>query len=168
LLERAEEKFLKFEARWITRGRLKAILTGGLLALGVAAMVNLVRLLIGTQVPETMEMWIKIWSEVGRITDVRGLLWMLTRVGLEGVVGFMLLMAAILLLIGKDRWALTIAYYSLLLSLTVTNLLVFYFEQFSTIIPAIIQFLILMGVLLYRRRYLSRNIEIEILRAERM
>jgi hypothetical protein len=85
---------------------------------------------------------------------------MLTRVGLEGIVGFMLLLAALLLLIRKDRWGVSIAYFSLLLSLTVTNLLVFYFEQFSTIIPAIIQFVLLLFVMLYRRLYLGRSIQI--------
>jgi hypothetical protein len=167
LLGRVEDWFLKFEARWVTRARLKAIITGGLLALGVAALINLVRLVIGTQVPETMEMWLTVWSEVGRITDVRGLLWLLSRVGLEGVVGLLLLLATVLLLLGKERWGVAIAYFSLLLSLTVTNLLVFYFEQFSTIIPASIQLLLLMAVLMYRRKYLSKSDEIEIKRAMR-
>jgi len=155
-LDRLEEWFMAFETRWITRARLKAILAGGLLALGIAALVNFVRLLIGTQVPETVERWLAVWFEVGRVTDVRGLLWLLTRVGLEGIVGLLLLIAGVLFIMGKDRWGFAIAYFSLLLSLTVTNLLVFYFEQFSTIIPAIIQFLLLMGVLLFRRRYLPK------------
>jgi hypothetical protein len=167
LPERVEEWFLSFEARWITRARLKAVITGGLLALGIAALINLVRLIIGTHVPETMEMWLKVWSEVGRITDVRGLLWLLSRVGLEGVVGLLLLLATILLLIGKEHWGSAIAYFSLLLSLTVTNLLVFYFEQFSTIIPAFIQLLLLMAVLLYRRKYLLKTDQIELKRATR-
>jgi len=157
-LDRLEKWFLTFEKRWITRARFRAILAGGLLALAVAASLNFARLLIGAQVPERLESWLKVWFEVGRVTDVRGLLWLLTRVGLEGIVGLLLFIAAVLLIIGKDQWGHALAYFSLLLSLTVTNLLVFYFEQFSTIIPATVQFLLLLGVMTYRRKYLSKDI----------
>jgi hypothetical protein len=159
LVERIENWFLVFEKRWMTRARLRAILAGGLLALGVAALLNFVRLLIGSQVPERLENWLKVWFEIGRVKDVRSLLWLLTRVGLEGIVGLLLFVAAILFIVKRDRWGQAIAYFSLLLSLTVTNLLVFYFEQFSTIIPAVIQFLLLLGVLRYRRRFLSKVID---------
>jgi hypothetical protein len=154
-VKKIQKRFLMFVNRWITRERLKAILAGGLLALGIAAFYNFWRLLIGTQMPETLEKWLTSWFEVGRVTDIRGLLWLLSRVGLEGVVGILLFAAAGLLIIGRDRWGQAIAYFSLLLSLTVTNLLVFYFEQFSTIIPAVIQFLLLLGVMFYKRKYLS-------------
>jgi len=158
-LEKVEESFLRFEGQWVTRERLRAVLAGGLLALAVAALFNFSRLLIGTQVPEIIENWLASWFEAGRVTDVRGLLWLLTRVGLEGIVGLLLFLAAILFIIKRDRWGQAIAYFSLLFSLTVTNLLVFYFEQFSTIIPAVIQFLLLLGVFRYRRRFLSKVIE---------
>ena len=68
--------------------------------------------------------------------------------------GVLLLLAAVLLLIKKERRGIQFAYFSLLLSLTTVNLLVFYFEQFSTILPAAIQFLLLLGIIHYRKRYL--------------
>jgi hypothetical protein len=43
---------------------------------------------------------------------------------------------------------------SLLLSLTTVDLLLFYFEQFSTIVTATFQFVLLLAVLIYRRNYL--------------
>jgi len=158
LLERIEAYFLNFENRLFTRARFKAILCGGLLALGIIAVFNYARLLLGIQEPETLERWLTLWFEAGRVTDIQGLLWLLTRVGLDGIVGILLFLAAILFMVGKDRWGQTIAYFSLLLSLTVTNFLVFYFEQFSTIIPALVQFLFLLGVLRYRQRFLSTPI----------
>ena len=39
----------------------------------------------------------------------------------------------------------------LFMSLTTMNILLFYFEQFSTIITAAIQFLLIAGLLVYRR-----------------
>jgi hypothetical protein len=156
LWERIENWLLFVENRWITASRLKAIIAGGLLALGVLASLNFTRLAIGARIPENLESWLSEWVSAGRVTDIRGLLWLLSRVGLEGVVGFLLLLSSILLVIGKERWGLAFGYFSLLISLTVTNLLVFYFEQFSTIIPATIQFLLLLGVMRYRKKYYKR------------
>ena len=45
----------------------------------------------------------------------------------------------------------------LLLFLTVVNLLEFYFEQFSTIVPATVQFLLLLLLLRYRKRFTLRG-----------
>jgi hypothetical protein len=79
-------------------------------------------------------------------------------VGIEGIVGSLLIFGAALLISGREKWGWTIAYFSLLLSLTVSNLIVFYFDQFSTIIPALVQLLLLIGVLRYKRLYLRNEI----------
>jgi hypothetical protein len=85
-----------------------------------------------------------------------GMTWFEARVGLEGSVGLLLFAAAFLLAINKDRRGVFLGYFTLLLALTMVNLLVFYFDQFSTILQAMIQFLVLLGLLRYRRLYLSR------------
>jgi hypothetical protein len=74
---------------------------------------------------------------------------------LEGAVGSLLLMACILLVLRRDRHGLTFGYFGLLLALTTVNLLVFFFEQFSTIALALLQFGLLMGIIHFRRRYLA-------------
>jgi hypothetical protein len=53
--------------------------------------------------------------------------------------------------------AVSFAYWSLLLSLTVVNLLVFYFDQFSAIITAVVQFSLLLAVVYYRKKYLEET-----------
>jgi hypothetical protein len=158
LLEKVEDWFLKIEKRWVTRTRFRAILAGGLLALSIATLLDFARILLAVQVPERLEYLLTQWFEVGKVTDIRSLLWFLTQMGMEGIVGLLLLLSAILLILGRDKSGQAIAYFSLLLSLTVTNLLVFYFEQFSTIIPATIQFLLFLGLLNYKHRYLSKEI----------
>jgi len=45
----------------------------------------------------------------------------------------------------------------LLLFLTVVNLLEFYFEQFSTIVPATVQLVLLLLLIRYRRRFAVRG-----------
>ena len=58
------------------------------------------------------------------------------------------------LLLGRDRLGTALGFVGLLLSLVAVNLLTFYFEQFSTIVAASVQFLLLIGVIRYRQRFL--------------
>jgi hypothetical protein len=66
-----------------------------------------------------------------------------------------LLVACILLLMGRERRAMMFSYFALLMSLTTVNLLVFFYEQFSTIVLAVLQLGLLIGVIQYRRRHLA-------------
>lgn len=80
-----------------------------------------------------------------------------TRLILEVVIGIMLLLSAGLLAAGRKRIAVNLALLCLLTSLTVLDMLLFYFEQFSTILTVAFQFLLLFGVMYYRRKYISIN-----------
>ena len=145
------------EGKWFGQTRLRAILTGGLFALGAIALIDLARLLAGTQAPQLMENRLLVWIETGQLDEAGDLIWFISRVGIEAIVGALLIIGAIMLLLGRDRWGATIAYFSLLLSLTVSNLIVFYFDQFSTILPALVQLLLMIGVLRYRTLYLAEE-----------
>ena len=79
------------------------------------------------------------------------------RLGLEVVIGLMLLISVVLLLVGKKRQAFNLGYLSLLLSITVLDMLLFYFEQFSTVLIVFFQFILLLGVIYYRNKYLKQN-----------
>lgn len=154
IFDRVAEWWVGIEEKWFGETRLRAILTGGLAALGLIAMFDLVRLTAGTQIPQILEHRLSLWLETGQLDEARELIWFISRVGIEAVVGALLIIGAFFLLLGKGRWGWTVAYFSLLISLTVSNLIVFYFDQFSTILPALVQLLLLIGVLRYRRLYL--------------
>ena len=83
--------------------------------------------------------------------DLVGILAML---GLGGVVGLLLMVAATLLAIGRERRGSSLGYVGLLLSLTTVAPIDFYFSQFTAVTSAMMQFVLLSGVILYRRRYL--------------
>jgi hypothetical protein len=159
LLDRLAERWSLFEEKWFGRRRLRAILTGGLLALGAIALMDLGRIFAGTRTPELIENRLSVWVQTGQLDEARDLFWFLSRVGIEGIVGVLLIIGAIMFIFGKDKWGSAVAYFSLLLSLTVSNLIVFYFDQFSTILPAVVQLLLLIGVLRYRRLYLVTTID---------
>jgi hypothetical protein len=154
------KKWLKmFENRWVPRQRFRAILSGGLLALGWVSLVKLAQFLWALRNPEQLQMSVNELVITSNISSTSGVGWFYARLILEGIVGLMLLVASILLITGRERRGIQLAYLSLLLSLTTVNLLVFYFDQFSTIILATIQFLLLLGVIHYRKRYQFQKVE---------
>lgn len=147
------------EQRLVSRDRLRAVLTGGLGALSLVALVKLGRLLLAAMDPAHLEQMAAEMVAVGRVASASGLSWFSARLALEGAVGLILFLGTIFFLLGKERRGFHFAYLGLLLSLTTVNLLVFYFEQFSTILSALIQFALLLGLLYYRRRYIRPHIE---------
>ena len=104
--------------------------------------------------PGALERSLSNLIEMGILTHTSSLYWFLARVILEGSLGLMLIASAILLGLGKDHLGIWGSYFSLLISLTAVNLLLFYFEQFSMIATASFQLLIFLTVLHYRRKYL--------------
>jgi hypothetical protein len=151
-----ERLLLRWEAiqmSWFGRRRLKAALVVGLAALGTIAAARLAQLLLATRNTGGMEELIANLVTVGRLNNAAGLAWFTARAALEGMVGGILLVAAALLALGKDRLATGLGSFGLLLSLAAVNLLVFYFDQFSTIALASAQFLAFLGLLYYQGRH---------------
>ena len=157
-LERLLERLRKFEQRWVTEQRLKAVLAGGLAALGILAVINLYGLLLAASDPAHLQQRIADLIALGRVSSSSGMFWFVARVAIEGLVGLLLVVAAGLLIANREARGVAAGYLGLLLSLTVVNLLVFYFEQFSTIFYAGVQFALLLGIFYYRRRYLTPQI----------
>ncbi len=150
------ERFLAWlraiEVRWISARRLRGMLVGGLVGLGVVQFLGVIRLIWAVRDPLSWERMVTDLVEMGKVTSASAMAWFIGRISLEGIVGLFLLGGALFLALGKERLGERLAYYGLLLSLTITNLLVFYFEQFSTIITASVQFILLLGLIRYRRR----------------
>jgi len=77
-----------------------------------------------------------------------------TRLILEVVIGITLLLSTGLLAAGRKRIAIILAFLCLLTSMAVLDMLLFYFEQFSTVLTVAFQFLLLFGLMYYRRKYI--------------
>ncbi|MBN2147035.1 MAG: hypothetical protein JW726_06585 [Anaerolineales bacterium] len=137
-----------FEQKYLNAFRLRAALVGGMSAMGIVSLITMLRYLAAQHAPDIL------------VSNPVGVYWFLARLGLEIFVSILLLTSALFILLGRTRRGLSMSYYGLLLSLTTTNLLVFYFDQFSTIGPAAIQFTLLLGVIYYRRTYLPPQEEL--------
>jgi hypothetical protein len=144
------------EERWFGRRRLRVLVGIGLALVGVLAVLNLGLMVSFSLLPRWLQQLASGWVIDARVASTGGAAWFSARTALEAAVGVLLLLAAVLLAAGKEKQALGLGYLGLLLSLTAVNLVVFYFDQFSTIAVAALQFAVLLGVIRYRGRFLPR------------
>jgi hypothetical protein len=155
LFSRARATLARWESRTVDRNRLRIALAGGLAALGSVQVAGLLRLILAIHVPAKLESILAGWVFDSHISSLAALDWFFARLSLEASVGVLLILAAGMLIVRRDKPAVSLATIGLMLSLAAANLLAFYFDQFSTILPAAIQFLWLVLILRYRARYLS-------------
>jgi hypothetical protein len=135
-----------------SRKALRALLIVGLTAIGLLTLKNPVSVLLAPWLPPAVTDFLAN-LRLGRHIDAAATaLWPSIRVELEVVVGVLLLLAAALLGARKNRLGAELAHLGLLLSVTNVDILLFYFEQFSSIITTGIQLLLLVGLLIYWRR----------------
>lgn len=149
------DKIEDFRSRHIGHLRYRAILAGGIGALSLVALSQLIKLVLASYVPFPFGKTVETLMAGGLITGPLSLKIFVAQIILEGAFGLMLLIAAVLLAIGIEKRGILLGYFGLLISLTTVDVLVFYFDQFPTIVTAIFQFIVLMGVLDYRRRFLQ-------------
>ena len=157
-----------YGSRWITARRLKVAIVSGLILLGleglVFSLVFIVALIMMLRLVPSADLYLEFDLPSGSaavadpvpITDLGfgDLIGVLAMLGLGGVVGLLLIVAATLLAIGREQRGSSLGYFGLLLSLTAVAPINFYFSQFAAVIGALIQFALLMAMILYRRRYL--------------
>jgi hypothetical protein len=162
LVPRRPSRFTRFfealtglDQRWLTRKRLKAILLGGLGVLGIWAMHDLTLWLLSTSFPEYLIRILLDQITNGRVTGMAGLTWLAGAKALKAACGLALLIGIGLWLARREEQGLRLIFIVLLLFLTVVNVLEFYFEQFSTIVPATLQLGLLTFLIHYRRRFMS-------------
>lgn len=149
-------RWQEFEKKHLNRMIYRAVLSGGLIALGVNSTIKLGQLIAVNWLPAALQQALLQQIEAGRVTETN-LNWFAARMALEGITGILLLVSAILLIVGIERRGLAFSYLSLLMSLAVVDLVVFYFDQFSTIVMATIQFSLLLALLYYRRKYMNAD-----------
>ena len=143
--------------RWLTEKRLSWLLGVGLALLGLMTLKNPAQLWLERIIPNSVLVAF-LRAHAGRqlaAIDAPG--FFNTRLILEVLIGLLLLVSVGFLLAGRKRVAFDLGYFSLLLSLTVLGMLLFYFEQFSAVLIVGFQFIVLFGVMYYRRKYLKRE-----------
>jgi len=167
--ERWLQRVRMYGFRRITARRLKLTIVGGLSFLGLVGLLFslafIVALIIVLALAPSGDLYLafdlpsrssEAVSDPVPITylDFGHLIGILAMLGLGGVVSILLMVAAVLLVIGRERRGSLLGYFGLLLSLIAVAPINFYFSQFGAVSVALAQFALLMAVILYRRRYL--------------
>jgi len=130
-LKKLENNLRSLEKRHINRGRFRTALALALVLLGIVAVI----------------------ASISAIAFATINYWFIILQLFRGALGGILIASGILLGVGRERQGLRGGYFSLLVYLTMVDLLLFYYYQFSTILSAIMQFTILMALLYYQERY---------------
>ena len=163
-LERLFTRWQAFEAKWVTRRRTKVVLAGAMLGLSVAMLIKtgtalVILALVNAALSTTLSTagadailqdGIQSWQISVPRSPFR-----YANLAMELGVGLLLLFSTGLLLFGKDHLATAFGSLGLLLALAAVNLLVFYFDQFSGILTALIQLALLTGIGYYRQKYVT-------------
>jgi hypothetical protein len=152
-VERIQQGYLAFEQRHLSQKRMHWILLIGLIIWGVMELSGVFAFVGALLQPGAAEQLLTEIFTNRLVRSASGLNWFEVKVVLNGAIGMALIISGLLLLIRKWRVAYFYASMTLLVSLAVVNLLTFYFDQFSAIITALVQFILLMGVLRSRTRW---------------
>jgi hypothetical protein len=169
-LERLYKRWQSFEARWISPGLLRLLLTAGLLGLAALALtkagLSLAVIVLAHRPPgppstslESLAMGLNQLAGQWHLTQLSGFFGYLD-LALETLVGVLLLAAGGLLLSRRDQLATALGSIGLVVSLTGVNLLVFYYDQFSSILTALAQLGLLISLAYYRQRYVPVEVNL--------
>ncbi len=151
-------RFISLLETWLTEQRLSWLLGVGMAALGLFTLKDPLLALLEQIIPGSALVTF-LSAHAGRqIAPAEAPLLYNTRLVLEVMVGILFLVSVVLLAVGKKREGVNLGFLSLLISLSVLDMLLFYFEQFSTVFIVLIQFVVLLGVIDFRRRYMNSRL----------
>ncbi len=147
-----------FEDNYLSENRLKAVIIISLIILGVPSLIQLINFIQIAQNPITRDTYLHaIAVELPHISN-NGTMWAFILIMIDGLLGFLLSLGGALILIKRKNWGTEIASIALVVKLVALNLLLFYIQQFTTIITAGYQFIILQGIYFYQRKYIKKPI----------
>jgi hypothetical protein len=150
-------RIAKRSERWLTEKRLSWLVGVGMAVLSLVTLKNPLQLWLEKIIPNSVLVAFLHTHSGRQLTAIDAPAFFTTRLTLEVLIGLLLLVSVVFLLVGRKRVAFDLGYFSLLLSLTLLDMLLFYFEQFSAVLIVGFQFIVLFGVIYYRRRYLKRE-----------
>lgn len=142
----------------VNRKPLRWFLILALGTMGVLALIEFVLLIAAIPAPgAALEILIQPLVTRGELRSAQDALWFLVRTLLEGGTGILLIFSGGLFVINKEHQAIQISTLTLIIWLTVINLLVFYLDQFQAITTTLVQFFVLTMLIYYRRRFLNKT-----------
>lgn len=145
LVENIEERYIS--SRWLKTGII--IL---LILLGIPSFLRFVRLMNVAGSQTQFKLFLaNIVDELPNASSFN-LMWAMVHVLLDGFIGFLLVLSGVLLIIGKNKRGIDLGSIALLVSLVGVNLVLFYIDQFSTILVALVEYITLQLLYYYQNK----------------
>jgi hypothetical protein len=145
------------ETRILTRQVTRWLLIASTVILAGVTLIDLVSLVRVIGEPGRMAALVEGWIARGNLTSHQEAVWFAVMIGLNGVVGLALIVALVHFAMGRDETAIDFALAGLLVSITIINVLLFYFQQFVAAGYVAIQFAFIAMLEFYANRHLKRH-----------
>lgn len=146
-----------FERKWMGQERFKMVVIIGLLGWGAWALVSPISYLLISRDAPQLSAFVDQLITNRLVRNASGLNWFEARVLIEGSAGVIAVASALMVMLKLEKKGVMLGIIDLLVTLTIVNPLVFYFEQFSTLIVAAFQFVLLILLIRYRKRFLRQK-----------
>lgn len=146
-------RYRVFENSWLNRQKFRLLLSFLLIIWGIYSFIEPFILLRAFNQPEKIALILENLISQNLVRNPSGLTWYQSQIGLEGSLGILAVIAGILLLTRKENAGVKLGLGVMLVMLTFANLLLFYFDQFSTILNAGFQFIIFLLLVRYRHKF---------------
>ncbi|MCC6805746.1 MAG: hypothetical protein IT319_22885 [Anaerolineae bacterium] len=164
IFQRASARFEALEARLINQARYRLLLIAGLALAGIGSLVEFA-VFAGVLLSRD---WLEFVATVllldeKFVNSPTSITWFLVLLALGSITGVMMLTGGALMLVRRERLGSELGYLGLVISLTTVTLLLFYFDQFAAVSSTLMQFILLIALLRYRRMYLGTGSGIEVL-----
>jgi len=156
LLDRGRMFLRKIERKYLTRSHLKLAIIIGLFGSAVWALISPIFFFSISKNAAQLQVFYNQLITNKLVRNASGMNWFEARVLLEGSLALVILVAAFMILFRSERLGSWLGLIALIISITMVNLLVFYFDQFSTIVLATFQFLVLVLIMRYRKRFILK------------
>jgi hypothetical protein len=158
--DRIINAWTKFEDAYLTETRFRVALILVLVLLGLPSFMRFMSFAIVARHVDQRALFIENLAASFPITSGNMEMWATMLVVFDGLAGAFLSIGAIFMIIEKRNWSIQLASLSLIASLVAINLVLFYAEQFQTIVVAMVQYIALQSIYYYQRKYVKKGREI--------
>jgi hypothetical protein len=141
----------------IKRAPLKIFLVSGFLIIGLLSIARMGLLFQAIGDPEVLDQVVRGLVERGYLVGSTDRLFALAQLVLEVFEGILELLAVGLILIGLEGYGVEVGSIALLISMAVVNVILFYTDQFSTVLISSGEFILYLGLSYYRRYFLPQG-----------
>jgi hypothetical protein len=157
LFDKMIDTWSKMEEKYLTETRFRVILIGVFALLGLPNFMRFMGFAMVALNPFQRMAFLENIAAGFHVSSNNIVVWAMMLVVLDGLAGALISVGSILLVIEKRNWSTQLVSVSLILSLVAINLLLFYVEQFQTIIVAVVQYATLQAVYYYQRKYVRKH-----------